>query len=169
MPVPDLLAPGLRIVFCGTALSAASERASAYYAGPGNRFWPTLHEIGLTPVQLLPEQYPQLLEHGIGLTDLCKTNFGSDREIGLGHFDLERLRAALELNRPRAIAFNGKRAAQQALGLPRVDYGPAGTELAGARVFVLPSTSGAARAFWDVAPWYRLAAWSRTAELGGDG
>ena len=47
--IPDLIRPGLRIVFCGTALGAASARAGAYYAGPGNKFWPTLHEVGLTP------------------------------------------------------------------------------------------------------------------------
>ena len=47
--VPDLLAPGLDLVFCGTAPSPASFKARAYYANPGNAFWPTLNAVGLTP------------------------------------------------------------------------------------------------------------------------
>ena len=50
--VPDLLAPGLDLVFCGTAPSPASFKARAYYANPGNAFWPTLHAVGLTPERL---------------------------------------------------------------------------------------------------------------------
>ncbi len=62
-------------------------RVGAYYAGPGNYFWPTLHAIGLTPRQLSPTEFPLLLEWGIGLTDACKTALGSDREIPLAVFD----------------------------------------------------------------------------------
>ncbi|HEU5143069.1 MAG TPA: uracil-DNA glycosylase family protein [Solirubrobacterales bacterium] len=50
--LPDLVRPGLRVVFCGTAAGTASARAGAYYAGPGNRFWETLRVTGLTPVLL---------------------------------------------------------------------------------------------------------------------
>jgi len=46
--LPDMLAPGLRIVFCGTAVGSASARRRAYYASPGNSFWPTLFRVGLT-------------------------------------------------------------------------------------------------------------------------
>jgi len=56
MVLPDVLAPGLAIVFCGTAVGTVSARRRAYYAGPGNAFWPTLHRVGLTPRQLLPEE-----------------------------------------------------------------------------------------------------------------
>src|ERR1700753_3045292 len=99
--LPDVLEPGLRVVFCGTAPGTASARAGAYYAGPGNRFWVTLHEVGLTPVLLRPAPppptagrappfgvpprgappppappppagSPRLPEFGIGLTDVSK-------------------------------------------------------------------------------------------------
>ena len=76
--LPDVLGPGLRIVFCGSAAGAASARAGAYYAGPGNRFWPTLHRVGLTPHLLAPAAFRTVLDHGIGLTDLCKTESGAD-------------------------------------------------------------------------------------------
>ena len=59
--VPDLLAPGLDLVFCGTAPSPVSFKAQAYYANPGNAFWPTLFAVGLTPERLAPQRYSELL------------------------------------------------------------------------------------------------------------
>lgn len=157
MVIEDVLAPGLRVVFCGTALGAASARASAYYAGPGNKFWPILHRIGLTPRRLQPAEYPQVLQFGIGLTDLCKTRSGSDLEIGNDAFDVRRLIGQLERYRPSWIAFNGKKAAREALHGKAVAFGAQEGRLGGARVFVLPSTSGAASGHWDIGPWQELA------------
>ncbi len=156
MLLEDLLAPGLRVVFCGTALGAKAARVGAYYAGPGNAFYKTLHEVGLTPRRLDPTEYPELLTYRIGLTDICKTRSGSDAEVRTDGFDVPRLRAEIENNAPAWIAFNGKNSARGALGRA-VDYGPAGERFGGAQVFVLPSTSGAARRFWDIEPWRRLA------------
>ena len=83
--LPDVLGSGLSIVFCGSAAGAASARAGAYYAGPGNRFWPTLYRVGLTPRILAPADFRTVRRYGIGLTDLCKTESGSDvRPIGPG-------------------------------------------------------------------------------------
>ena len=70
--LPDLIEPGLTTLFCGSAASSASARAGAYYAGPGNRFWPTLSETGLTPRQFSPKEFRELAKHGLGLTDLGK-------------------------------------------------------------------------------------------------
>jgi double-stranded uracil-DNA glycosylase len=154
--LPDVLPPGLRLVFCGTAPGAASARAGAYYAGPGNRFWTTLHEVGLTPVLLRPAEFGRLPEFGIGLTDASKTASGSDREVGTREFDLERLAAAIAAAGPAHLAFNGKNAARAALGRAG-DYGPQPERLGNARTWVLPSTSGAARRFWDIDPWRELA------------
>ena len=89
--LPDVLAPGLRVVFCGYAPGTASARAGAYYAGPGNRFWLTLHEVGLTPLLLLPAEFARLPEFGLGLTDASKTASGSDREVGRRGVDPARL------------------------------------------------------------------------------
>jgi G:T/U-mismatch repair DNA glycosylase len=76
------VAPGLRVVFCGTAPGAASARAGAYYAGPGNRFWLTLREVSLTPVLLHPAEFARLPEFGIGLTDASMTASPSTGAIG---------------------------------------------------------------------------------------
>jgi double-stranded uracil-DNA glycosylase len=154
--LPDVLEPGLRIVFCGTAPGTASARAGAYYAGPGNRFWTTLHEVGLTPALLAPAEFARLPEFGLGLTDISKTASGSDQEVGRRGFDPARLEAAIAAVAPAHLAFNGKNAARGALGHP-VDYGRQPDLLGGAAVWVLPSTSGAARRYWDIGPWRDLA------------
>jgi TDG/mug DNA glycosylase family protein len=153
--LPDILVPGLRVVFCGTAAGTASAKAKAYYAGPGNSFWATLHAVGLTPRQLKPAEAPRLPEYGIGLTDICKILHGSDAEVGTVEFDVDRLRARIAEVEPAILAFNGKNAARGALEEPG-GYGPQEERIGGAEVWVLPSTSGAARGFWDLSPWQRL-------------
>ena len=152
MILPDVLAPGLHLVLCGTAPSRASKEAQAYYAKPGNRFWPTLHEVGLTPVRLQPSEYMQVLRFGIGLTDLCKTEWGSDAELSRTAFDAPGLRAKMERYRPAAIAFDSKTAAQGFLGR-KVAYGRQPETIGETLVFVLPSPSGRAGSYWDIGPW----------------
>jgi TDG/mug DNA glycosylase family protein len=161
----DSIRPGLRLVFCGTALGTVAARKRAYYAGPGNAFYKTLYEVGLTPRRLEPAQYPELLDYGIGVTDICKTRFGSDQEVGTDAHDVERLITLLEENEPAWIAFNGKNSASAAFGCS-VEYGAQEERLAGVRAYVLPSTSGAARRYWDISHWRSLAgecsAWPST-------
>lgn len=156
MVLPDLLAPNLDIVFCGTAVGAASARRRAYYAGPGNAFWPTLHLVGLTPRRLQPEEYAKLLDFGIGLTDLAKEVSGNDDILARAHFHVDRLKAIIAQYRPRIIAFTGKRAAQEFLGR-HVEYGLLDEQEGETRVFVLTSPSGAACRYWSTAPWHELA------------
>ena len=130
--LPDVLRPGLRIVFCGTAAGSASARARAYYAGPGNAFWPTLHEVGLTPVQLAPEEFKRLPEFGLGLTDICKVLHGSDEEVGTAEFDVAGLQSRIGEAEPDLLAFNGKNAARAALE-QEVTYGPQPERIGGAQ------------------------------------
>jgi double-stranded uracil-DNA glycosylase len=160
--LPDVIAPGLRVVFTGTAVGSASARAGAYYAGPGNAFWATLHRVGLTPRKLQPAEYETLIEYGLGLTDVCKAASGSDREVGTASFDVVRFVALVEANQPRFVAFNGKRAAEVVLDRS-VEYGRQLDRLANVDVFVLPSTSAAARGYWNLSYWQQLAADARMA------
>jgi TDG/mug DNA glycosylase family protein len=154
--LPDVLGPRLRVVFCGTAAGSASARVGAYYAGPGNAFWATLSQIGLTPIRLSPAEFRRLPEFGIGLTDLCKVRHGSDREVGVGGFDVAGLESRIMAAKPAHLAFNGKNAARVALGR-KVEYGHQTEQFGGAITWVLPSTSGAARGFWDLGRWEALA------------
>ena len=156
MILPDLLAPGLDIVFCGTAVGAESARRRAYYAGPGNAFWPALARVGLTPRQLAPEEYAQLLTFGIGLTDLAKHVSGNDDILAHADFDGARLRALIERYQPKLLAFTGKRAAQQFVGR-KVAYGLLAERIAATRLFVLTSPSGLACRYWSIEPWAELA------------
>jgi TDG/mug DNA glycosylase family protein len=97
-----------------------------------------------------------LTEYGIGLTDICKVLHGSDVEVGTVEFDVDGLRARIAEVEPANLAFNGKNAARGALECA-VGYGLQPERIGGAAVWVLPSTSGAARRFWDLAPWLELA------------
>ena len=155
--LPDVLAPGLKVVFCGTAAGTASARARAYYAGPGNRFWDMLFETGLTPKRLEPAQFQDVIGYGIGLTDVVKTASGSDASLPAEAFDPVRLQERILELKPRILAFNGKRSAQSCLDASKVEYGPQAAQLGSTALFVLPSTSGAARGFWQPRYWYELA------------
>jgi TDG/mug DNA glycosylase family protein len=159
--LPDLLRPGLKVVFCGTAAGAASTRAQAYYAGRGNKFWRTLREVEFTPRQLAPPEFRSLLDYDLGLTDVCKVAAGSDREVGNRQWDVPGLLEKLESCEPAWLGFNGKAAAKAVLGRP-VGYGLQPERLASVRVYVLPSTSGAASGSWSLEPWHELSRMART-------
>ena len=153
----DLLAPGLRLVICGTAASDRSARLGAYYAGPGNKLWRTLHAVGLTPRLLVPSDYRVAKEFGIGFTDLVKDQSGSDAAIDFRKDQRGRLRAAILSTQPAFLCFNGKRAATEYLEGKPVAYGLHATTIGATRLFVAPSTSGAANGNWDLSIWEELA------------
>lgn len=150
--LPDVMPSGIVTLFCGSAVGKESARRSAYYAHPGNRFWPTLHKAGFTDRLLRPEEYPLLPKFSIGITDLAKYEYGNDDELSRRAYDVEYLARRIRACAPEVIAFNGKRPASAFLGVRQVDYGEAG-RFAGARVFVLPATSGRATRFWDESYW----------------
>jgi double-stranded uracil-DNA glycosylase len=154
--LPDILAPNLHILFCGTAVGNVSAQRRAYYAGPGNMFWPTLYEVGLTPRLLRPEEYREVLSFGLGLTDLVKTVSGVDSQLSDSHFDRDRLAATILRYAPKIVAFTSKRAAQEFLGRP-VGYGLQPETVGSTLLFVLPSPSGAARRWWDISYWRYVA------------
>ncbi|TAN07116.1 MAG: mismatch-specific DNA-glycosylase [Rhodanobacteraceae bacterium] len=157
--LPDVLAPGLRVVFCGTAPGTRSARDGAYYAHPGNYFWRTLFDIRLTPRRLSPLAFRDVLEFGIGLTDVAKHHYGSDADLPRAAFDATGLQRKLARYQPRIVAFTSKNAARAGLatGSRDLSYGEQDFMIAQSRVFVLPSPSGQARGFWDIAPWRHLA------------
>ena len=155
--LPDLLGPDLRIVFCGSAVGAASYRRRAPYAKPGNKFWPTLHAVGLTPRRFAPEDWRELLAIGVGLTDLNKTQFGNDTDLAPEHDDAAGLRRKIARHRPRVLAFTAKRPAMVFLAVKKLDYGLQEARAGETLLFVLPSPSGRAGSFWTIEPWRALA------------
>ncbi|MBN1963075.1 MAG: mismatch-specific DNA-glycosylase [Anaerolineae bacterium] len=154
--LPDVLQPGLKVVFCGTAAGHKSARVGAYYAGPGNAFWPTLYAVGVTPRPLAPLEFRTVVRYGIGLTDLNKHESGMDADLSATGFDPASLHAKIARFQPRVLAFTSKRAAQEFTG-QRVAYGRQPGALGKTAIFVLPSPSGAARRWWDVTFWQAVA------------
>lgn len=149
-------------MFCGSAAGAVSARKGAYYAGPGNKFWPTLHQTGLTPRLLAPEEFPMLPRFGLGLTDMAKHVSGSDASLPADTDDPQALADKIARFRPNILAFVGKRAAQvffrHHFRKTRLDYGQQAETVESSSLFVLPSTSGLAVRYWDETPWHDLAA-----------
>ena len=158
MPIlPDVLDYNLRIVFCGSAVGNRSAALGAYYAGPGNRFWPVLYETRLTSHQINPQLYATVIKFGIGLTDIAKNASGADSDLPKGADDRDDLERKITHFQPRTLAFNGKRAGAAYLGLKSVKFGLQPSMRGNTEIFILPSTSGAAKAFWDARYWFEFA------------
>lgn len=154
--VPDLLAPGLTLVFCGTAPSPISARAKAYYANPGNGFWPALHRCGLTPELFYPKDYNKLLPLGIGLTDLCKNMAGSDDELPKKAFNRDAVETKIREFQPAMLAFTSKNSGALFLGRHKVEYGIQPERIGKTELYILSSSSGRARRFWREDVWAEL-------------
>lgn len=156
----DVLTHQLDVVFCGTAKGEASARLGCYYAGRGNKFYSTLHEVGLTPHKLEPNQCYDISGFGIGLTDLVHSESDNDNQISKEAYDVDGFLKKIEEFKPKFIAFNGKRSASFVFGLRGktrvIDFGLQDDKIAGAEVYVLPSTSGLASKYWDKQYWVDL-------------
>ncbi len=164
--LPDILTTGLKVVFCGTAVGERSAARGHYYAGRGNDFWRLLKDAGLTPRLLSPENDATLTDYGLGLTDLVK-NIAQSHDRGLT-YDVEGFRRRVATYKPRWVAFTSKEAgkvAAKAFGQPTPGLGVAAWTVEEARVFILPSPSGAnRRSHYDGRP-TRLDWWRELADL----
>ena len=141
--VPDVLAPGLRCVFCGINPGRVSAAAAAHFANPRNDFWRLLHDGGFTPRRLDPSEQFELLPLGYGVTNAAYRTTPGSGDLRRGDFDRARLeRLAFDLA-PHAIAFVGKEAYRGLFG-ERPELGAQARTLgAGVGLYVLPSTSPA--------------------------
>jgi TDG/mug DNA glycosylase family protein len=156
--VPDVLGPGLRVVFCGINPGFVSAAAAAHFANPRNDFWRLLHEAGFTPRLMQPDEQFEVLGFGIGLTNAAYRTTKGSGDLRRADFEgsAERLeRLAREL-RPGVIAFVGKEAYRGAFG-ERPALGMQERQLGETRMFVLPSTSPANAAV----PWEERLRWFR--------
>ena len=153
--LPDVLEENLLLVICGTAVAGHSAKVGSYYAGRGNKFWPTIHVAGLTDRCLHTEEFKDLLEYRVGLTDLVKTVAGTDDKLTEGDFDVESFKEKIIAKSPKIVCFNGKKAAETYLG-KKVGYGLLSDTIGATLLFVAPSTSGAANRFWDLQKWIEL-------------
>lgn len=160
----DILAYNLLIVFCGSAVSRKSREKGCYYCGPGNKFWPQFSRItgreNLIPASI--EDCRIVLEYRIGLTDLNKTESGSDRSLTKSEYDTGSFMQKMLEYKPRCIVFNGKEAARHALKRREIGYGMQSEMIGESSVFVAPSTSGLSAKDWKS---HGEACWGRIGEI----
>jgi double-stranded uracil-DNA glycosylase len=156
--VPDVLAPGLRVVFCGINPGRWSAAAGAHFANPRNDFWRLLRDAGFTPRLLAPEEQHELAALGYGLTNAASRTTRGSGDLRRGDFAgaAERLAGIAEELRPGWIAFVGKEAYRGAFD-ERPELGVQERRLAETRLFVLPSTSpaNAAVPYAERLKWFR--------------
>jgi len=144
--LPDLLAPGLDVIFVGAAPSHSAAATGHYYAGPTNKFWLLLHQAGFTPRRLRAEEDAEVLRYGVGLTDMFKHTSSSGNHLLPPPTESlrERLRAKLLANAPRWICYNGKDVYHLATGHICPDWGEQEKRIGDSRVFVVHSSSARA-------------------------
>lgn len=156
----DVLTHNLDVIFCGTAKGEASARLGYYYAGPGNKFYGILEKAEFTPHKLEPSDCYNINQYGIGLTDLVHTEFGNDNEINDNSYEVDGFIKKIKEFKPKFVAFNSKKAASFALGFrgvtSLVEYGIQDQKIGDTNIFVLPSTSGSARRYWNEEYWFEL-------------
>jgi len=156
--IPDILAPGLRVLFCGINPGRVSAAAAAHFANPRNDFWRLLHAAGFTPRLLEPAQQFELLNYGVGVTNAAARTTPGSGDLRKGDFAgvAERLeRIATDLS-PAWIGFVGKEAYRGTFG-KRPELGVQERKLGDTELFVLPSTSPANAAV----PWNERLRWFR--------
>jgi len=142
--VPDVLAPGLDVVFCGINPGRVSAAAGAHFANPRNDFWRLLHDADFTPRLMEPSEQLELPRFALGLTNAAYRTTPGSGDLRRADFagSAERLELVARELRPRIIAFVGKEAYRGAFG-ERPSLGLQERRLADSRLFVLPSTSPA--------------------------
>ena len=149
--VPDVLGPGVRVVFCGINPGRASAAAGAHFANPRNDFWRLLHVAGFTPHLFEPIEQHELLALDVGLTNAARRTTRGSSDLRAGDFAgaADRLEGIVRAFHPRVIAFVGKAAYRGVFG-ERCDHGLLDRTLGETALFVLPSTSPANAAVpWD--------------------
>jgi double-stranded uracil-DNA glycosylase len=146
---PDILASGLRVVFCGINPATSAQIAGFNFSNPSNRFWSVLHLSGFTDVRLQPEEERRLLEYKCGITVVVRRPTRRADEVSPEEFRQARPDFERRIRRyaPSALAFLGKRAFLGITNLADVAWGRQPTKVAGAATWVLPNPSGLNRSF----------------------
>ena len=159
--VPDVLAPDLRVVFCGINPGFVSAAAGAHFANPRNDFWRLLHDGGFTPRLLTPDEQFEALRYRIGLTNAALRTTRGSGDLRRRDFAgaAERLGSLAAGLRPGWIGFVGKEAYRGTFG-ERPELGEQERRLGQTRLFVLPSTSpaNAAVPYQERLKWFRALA-----------
>jgi double-stranded uracil-DNA glycosylase len=142
--LPDVAAPGLRVLFAGINPGLYSAATGYHFARPGNRFWPALYASGFTPRLFRPDEQEQLLPLGLGITNVVARATARAGELTTAEIQAggQVLAAKVARLAPRWLAIVGVTVYRAAFGHPGAQTGPQEEPLAGARLWVLPNPSG---------------------------
>ena len=142
--VADVIVPGLRVLFCGINPGLYTAAVGHHFARPGNRFWPALHASGFTARLLSPFEERDLLELGLGITNVVSRATASAAELTPADFIKggRLLRNKIRRFQPRFVAVLGVGAYRLAFARPKAVVGQQNEVIHGARVWVLPNPSG---------------------------
>lgn len=142
--LPDVIAPGLGVLFCGINPGLYTAAVQQHFGRPGNRFWPTLHRAGFTPRLLDPSEQQELLQYGCGITNLVARATAQAAELTAE--ELEEggriLEAKVRKYRPRVLAIVGIGAYRTAFGRPRASIGLQEERIGETALWILPNPSG---------------------------
>jgi TDG/mug DNA glycosylase family protein len=142
--VPDIIAPGLSVLFCGINPGLLSAAKGQHFARPGNRFWPALHLSGFTPRLLDPSEQHLLPSFGLGITNMVARPSARADELTRSEFvqGAEILTALAEKYTPQTVAIVGIGAYRTGFARPKATVGPQAELIGGSRLWVLPNPSG---------------------------
>jgi TDG/mug DNA glycosylase family protein len=142
--VDPVIAPGLRVLFCGINPGLYTAWAGHHFARPGNRFWPALHRSGFTPRQLAPSEQQDLLGLGLGVTNIIERATATAAELSPAELREggQHLEATAERFAPAYVAVLGVTAYRAAFGESKAGLGEQGRMLGPSRLWVLPNPSG---------------------------
>ena len=142
--IPDVVAPGLAVLFCGINPGLWSGALGQHFARPGNRFWPALHRSGFTPRQLRPAEQHELLSYGLGVTNLVPRTTARADELTRAELlaGAARLTGLVEEHAPRWLAVVGVTAYRTGFARPRASVGAQDDRIGDTRIWVLPNPSG---------------------------
>ncbi|HZU36431.1 MAG TPA: G/U mismatch-specific DNA glycosylase [Gemmataceae bacterium] len=142
--VADLIAPDLKVLFCGINPGLYSAAVGHHFARPGNRFWPTLHAAGFTPRLLTPAEERDLLPLGYGITNIVDRASAAADELSAEELvaGAGRLEKKVRRYRPRFVAFVGVTAYRIAFGRKHAVLGQQVEKIGLSALWVLPNPSG---------------------------
>ncbi|HET7321967.1 MAG TPA: G/U mismatch-specific DNA glycosylase [Longimicrobiaceae bacterium] len=142
--VEDVIAPGLRVLFCGINPGLYTALTGHHFAWPGNRFWPALYAGGFTPRLLRPDEERELLQWGYGITNVVPRATAAAAELAPEEYEAggRRLEEKVLHYRPAFLAVLGMGAYRTAFGRPKAKAGPQPERIGETRLWVLPNPSG---------------------------
>jgi double-stranded uracil-DNA glycosylase len=142
--LPDLVAPGLGVVFCGINPGLYTAAIGHHFGRPGNRFWKVIHLAGFTDRQLSPFEERRLLDMGLGITNLVPRATAAAGELSPEELreGVRRVEALAWTHQPRYVAFLGMLAYRAATGRRQAALGLQPERMGDSRIWLLPNPSG---------------------------